>query len=298
MTISALTLKAIRRALALADVPLDMRPQALACLQEAARRARGLTAHQWRARLAAKRIAKALPWEAETVGECLPELARYGVAPNYGSGVNGDNVPWAEWYLMPDGSTRQLWMLGSPRGGWQGRQPDLQQQADADVNARRAAILREGGKWQRNAPCTLPLERDTNPESLDYRCAVARNYWGHRFFSGGAGLHPRSVQARTAWLRSNGGEFEAWARGQPVPESAPVREWHGQAGRWRARVLRQADAWQINLQFRLFGRWQLGWRLGYEIDNARHAHPRPGFDRRACLTWSLRPDRLKKENAP
>lgn len=298
MSLSALTLKAIRRALALADVPLDMRPQALACLQEAARRARGLTAHQWRARLAAKRIAKALPWEAETVGECLPELARYGVAPNYGSGVNGDNVPWAEWYLMPDGSTRQLWMLGSPRGGWQGRQPDLQQQADADVNARREAILRDGGKWQKNAPCTLPLERDTNPESLDYRCAVARNYWGHRFWSGGAGKHPRSVQARTAWLRSNGGEYEAWARGYYLPEDQPLQQWQGQASRWRAQVLEQGGAWQINLRLHLFGRWHLGWRLGYEIDNARHAHPRPGHERRACLTWSLRPDREKKGGHP
>ena len=87
----------------------------------------------------------------------------------------------------------------------------MQQEADADVNARREAILREGGKWQKNAPCTLPLERDTNPESLDWRCAVARNYWGHRFWSGGAGKHPRSVEARTAWLRSMG------ARPAPAP---------------------------------------------------------------------------------
>lgn len=286
-----MSLKAAEKALRLAEVPGELHEQALSCLQEARRRAKGLTLHQLRARLAAKRIAQALPWEAETVGECLPELAHYGVAPNWGSGVNGDNVPWAEWYLMPDGSTRQLWMLGSPRGGWQGRQPDLQQQADADVNARREAILREGGKWQKNAPCTLPLERDTNPESLDYQCACARNYWGHRFFSGGAGKHPRSVEARTAWLRSNGGEREAWSRGQPV--TGGIQQWTGQRGRWTAQVLKQGDVWQVNLQLRLAGRWQLGWRLGYEIDNARHAHPRPGFDKRACLTWSVRPERGK-----
>ena len=278
-------------ALRLADVPAGLHAAALACLQEARRRARGLSWHQLRARLAAKRIARALPWAAETVEDALPAYASYGVAPNWGNGANGDNVPWAEHYQMPDGSVRQVWMLGQPRGGE--LPAALKEQAEADVNARRLAVVRAGGKWLKAAPCTLPLELDTNPDSLDYQCACKRNYWGHRFFSGGQGLHPRSWQARTAWLRSNGGEREAWAGGQPLPEGASLSRWRGQQGRWRAEVLHQGDAWQINAQYRLAGRWQLGWRLGFEIDNAQHAHPRPGFDRRAPVTWSLRPERAK-----
>ena len=41
---------------------------------------------------------------------------------------------------------------------------------------------------------------------------------------------------------------------------------------------------QSTTQLKLFGRWQLGWRLGFEVDNAIHAHPRQGFDKRACVT--------------
>lgn len=281
----------IGRALALAGVPEHLHSQAQNALEQARSRAQGLALHQLRARLAAKRIARALPWAAETVEDALPAYASYGVAPNWGNGVNGDNVPWAEHYQMPDGSVRQVWMLGQPRGGE--LPAALKEQAEADVNARRLAVVRAGGKWLKAAPCTLPLELDTNPDSLDYQCACQRNYWGHRFFSGGQGQHPRSWQARTAWLRSNGGEREAWARGQPLPEGASLYRWRGQQGRWRAEVLHQGDAWQINAQYRLAGRWQLGWRLGFEIDNAQHAHPRPGFDRRAPVTWSLRPERTK-----
>ena len=277
-------MKVARKALQLSGVPEELHEAALSCLQEARRRARGLFVHQLRARLAAGRIARAMPWEAETVGEVLPAKANYGVVPNWGNGINGDNTPWAEHYRMPDGTVRQVWMLGKPRDGELA--PTLKAEAGADVARRRAAVLAAGGKWLKDAPCTLPLELDRNPGSLDWRCAVARNYWAK-------GQHPRSVRARAAWLRRNGGEREAWARGQPLPEGASLSRWRGQQGRWRAEVLHQGDAWQINAQYRLAGRWQLGWRLGFEIDNAQHAHPRPGFDRRAPVTWSLRPERTK-----
>ena len=102
----------IGRALALAGVPEHLHSQAQSALEQARIRAQGLTLHQLRARLAAKRIARALPWAAETVEDALPAYASYGVAPNWGNGVNGDNVPWAEHYQMPDGSVRQVWMLG------------------------------------------------------------------------------------------------------------------------------------------------------------------------------------------
>ena len=191
-------------ALRLADVPAGLHAAALACLQDARRRARGLSWHQLRARLAADRIALAMPWAAETVGEILPAKASYGVAPNWGNGLNGDNQPWAEWYAMPDGRTVQVWMLGKPRTGE--LPPELRERAEADVQQRRAAAVAAGGVWLKAAPCTLPLELDTNPDSLEWQTAVARNYWA-------SDLHPRSVAARTAWLRRNGGEYEACPAG-------------------------------------------------------------------------------------
>lgn len=277
-------MKVARKALQLSGVPEELHGDALSCLQEARSRAQGLTIHQLRARLAAGRIARAMPWEAETVGEVLPAKANYGVVPNWGNGLNGDNTPWAEHYRMPDGTVRQVWMLGKPRDGELA--PALKAEAGADVARRRAAVLTAGGQWIKDAPCTLPLELDRNPDSLDWRCAVARNYWAK-------GQHPRSVKARTAWLRRNGGEYEAWARGQAVSAATAIDRWTCESGRWRIEVLRQGEAWQVNARLALLGRFGVGWRLGYEIDNARHAHPRPGFERRACLTWGWRPVREK-----
>ena len=152
-------------ALRLADVPDGLHAAALACLQDARRRARGLSWHQLRARLAAGHIARAMPWEAETVGEVLPAKATYGVVPNWGNGLNGDNTPWAEHYRMPDGTVRQVWMLGKPRDGELA--PALKAEAGADVARRRAAVLAADGQRIKDAPCTLPLKLDHNPDSLD-----------------------------------------------------------------------------------------------------------------------------------
>ena len=283
-----MSLQIARRALTLAQVPPSLHTAALQNMQQARDRARGLTMIKLRARLAAKRIAQQLPWEAETVGDVLPALANYGVAPNLGNGVNGDNVPWAECYRMPDGSLREVPHRGKPRAGE--LPAELKALAEADLTRRRAAVLAAGGVFSHNAPASGPLELNRDPASLDWQTACARNYWGGRFWSGGAGKHPRSVQARTAWLRSNGGDREAWARGLPV--DGFIDEWRGQVGVWRADVLHQSGVWLIDVR-RQFGPLLWHWRLGFEIDNARHAHPRPGFDKRAPVTWGGRPERGK-----
>ncbi|PAT30690.1 hypothetical protein CLI92_09315 [Vandammella animalimorsus] len=285
-----MNIRQIDRALEAAGVPFSMHLDAIACLAEARRRARGLLAHKIKARLMAKRIARALPWDAETIEQIHPQWASYGVVPNLGNGVNGDNIPWAEHYRMPDGSTREVWHYGAPGNGQ--LPEDLRAAAEHNIALRRRAALAAGGIHSHNAPCTRPLELDTDPDSLSYRTACARNYWGHRFFSGGAGQHPRSIKARTAWLRSNGGEREAWNRGMPV--SGAVRQWQSQQGKTTVTVFNQDQAWQINIKRRLLGRWFLHWRLGFEIDNAIHAHPRPGFDKRAPVTWGWRPERQRK----
>ena len=279
-----------RRALQLAHVPEELHEAVLSCLQEARRRASGLFAHQLRARLAAGRIARQLPWEAETVEDALPQLASYGVAPNLGNGVNGDNQPWAEVYRMPDGSEREVHTFGKPRGG---ELPEpLRTEAERVLAQARRSLISAGGVYVRAQPTAQPQELDKDPASLSYRTACARNYWGHRFWGGAEGTHPRSVEARTAWLRSNGGEREAWNRGMPV--AGDIQRWQGQQNRWCVQVWQQGDVWQINVQFRIFGRWQLGWRLGFEIDNSIHAHSRQGFDKRACVTWGWRPERQRR----
>ena len=283
------SLKVAQLALQLSGAPEELHGDALSCLREARCRAKGLTLHQLRARLAAKRIAQAMPWSAETVEDALPAYASYGVAPNLGNGVNGDNQPWAEVYRMPDGSEREVHTFGKPRGG---ELPEpLRTEVERVLAQARRSLISAGGVYVRAQPTAQPQELDKDPASLSYRTACARNYWGHRFFAGGEGLHPRSVKARIAWLRSNGGEKEAWNRGMPV--QGEIQRWQGQQNRWHAQVWQQGDVWQINVQCRIFGRWQIGWRLGFEIDNAEQAHPRPGFEKKACLTWGCRPERTK-----
>ena len=283
-------LQVASHALQLAGVPKALRDQAMACLRAAKARNRGLTLHLLKARQAASRIASQLPWEAETVEDALPQLASYGVAPNLGNGVNGDNQPWAEVYRMPDGSEREVHTFGKPRGG---ELPEpLRTEVERVLAQARRSLIRAGGVYVRAQPTAQPQELDKDPASLSYRTACARNYWGHRFFAGGEGLHPRSVKARIAWLRSNGGEKEAWNRGMPV--QGEIQRWQGQQNRWHAQVWQQGDVWQINVQLRLLGRWQLCWRLGFEIDNSIHAHSRQGFDKRACVTWGWRPERQRR----
>ena len=191
---------------------------------------------------------------------------------------------------MPDGSKHEVLTFGRPRGG---PLPEpLRTDATRAIDQARRLVLAAGGQWSYNAPTAQPQELDKDPASLSYRTACARNYWGHRFWGGAEGTHPRSVEARTAWLRSNGGEREAWNRGMPV--AGDIQRWQGQQNRWCVQVWQQGDVWQINVQLRLFGRWQIGWRLGFEIDNAIHAHPRQGFDKRACVTWGWRPESQRR----
>ena len=79
--------------------------------------------------------------------------------------------------------------FGHPRGG-ELPQP-LKDEAARDLAARRETIVRAGGIWVKAAPATIPVELDANPDSLEYRTAIARNYWAK-------GHHPRSKRARLA----------------------------------------------------------------------------------------------------
>ncbi len=126
-----------------------------------------------------------------------------------------------------------------------------------------------------------------DPASDEYRQAVAATYWckGH---------HPRSVKARRAWYRRNGGEHEAWARGVDL-HTPGVEVWHGERGRVRVTVVGTSGSYVIHAQRRLFGRVALVSRKGYEVDNVSWRSetemgwmPMPGHRHRAPVTWGYR----------
>lgn len=85
-----------------AGVPAHLHPEAIASLQDAERRARGLLWHKLKVRLfRAKKIAKLIPWEAERLIDVRPDLADWDIAPAVNITAHGDN---AGWVMTPDGS--------------------------------------------------------------------------------------------------------------------------------------------------------------------------------------------------
>lgn len=84
-----------------AGVPVHLQPEAIASLQDAERRARGLLWHKVKVRyLRASEIADLLPWEAERLIDKRPDLADWDVAPMVNITAHGDNAPWIP---TPDG---------------------------------------------------------------------------------------------------------------------------------------------------------------------------------------------------
>ena len=80
-----------------AGVPINLMPEALACLQEADRRSNGLLWHKIKVRLfRAGKISQLLPWEAERLVDVRPDLADWDIAPMVNITAHGDNVPWVE----------------------------------------------------------------------------------------------------------------------------------------------------------------------------------------------------------
>ncbi|OYD50725.1 hypothetical protein [Acidovorax kalamii] len=80
-----------------AGVPDHYHPAAIAALEGARDRARGLTWAKWRVRLfKAGKIARLLPWAAERLVDVRPDLADWDIAPMVNITAHGDNVPWVE----------------------------------------------------------------------------------------------------------------------------------------------------------------------------------------------------------
>lgn len=104
----------VARYLTIAGVPQDLHAQALPILQDAERRARGLTLAKWRGRIfKAGKIAKLMPWSANRLIDAKPEWARYDIAPMLNITGHGDNGPWQD---TPEGVRpyQDYWLNDDP----------------------------------------------------------------------------------------------------------------------------------------------------------------------------------------
>ena len=133
---------------------------------------------------------------------------------------------------------------------------------------------------------------NTDPESEDYKEAVASCYWC-------PGSHPRSTKARKAWYRRNGGEYLAWELGMPVGESAT--HWGYVDDKMTVDVINSGAAWIVNAKRKVLGKLWISYRCGFEVDIVYQRSifdgnsivqawfPVPGYELRAPVTWAIVP---------
>lgn len=91
----------ISKYLTAAGVPEHLHSEALASIELARERSKGLLWAKWKVRLfKAGKIAKLIPWEAERLIDVRPDLADWDIAPAVNITAHGDN---AGWVMTPDG---------------------------------------------------------------------------------------------------------------------------------------------------------------------------------------------------
>lgn len=146
----------------------------------------------------------------------------------------------------------------------------------------------DNAPWAPNGRPVSGAWLNPDPESEEYKAAVASNYWCK-------GEHPRSHASRKAWYRRNAGEFRAWELGEPVDLDEGVLVWEGYRGKTEVMVMRCGSAWLIKSTRTLFGPLRIKSRMGFEIDNVvtqygvQGWYPIAGYSLRAPVTWSVLP---------
>ncbi|WP_313329471.1 hypothetical protein [Comamonas sp.] len=96
-------------------VPASLIPIALAALQDAEKRARGLLWAKWKVRLfKAGKIAKMLTWQSERLIDVRPDLLDQDIAPMGNITAHGDNVPWNDATHRPEPGQ---WLNEDPTSG-------------------------------------------------------------------------------------------------------------------------------------------------------------------------------------
>lgn len=155
-----------------AGVPDHYHAAAIASLEGARQRARGLLWAKWRVRLfKAGKIAKMLPWHAERLIDVRPDLAAWDIAPMVNITAHGDNVPWPGGRPAPG-----AWMEDTPEARaanyWcKGEHPRSQK-------SRKAWYRRNAGEheaWSRGMPVDLANGAQVwrGNGSTVYRCGDA-----------------------------------------------------------------------------------------------------------------------------
>lgn len=155
-----------------AGVPDHYHLAAIASLDGARQRARGLLWAKWRVRLfKAGKIAKMLPWHAERLIDVRPDLAAWDIAPMVNITAHGDNVPWPGGRPAPG-----AWMEDTPEARaanyWcKGEHPRSQK-------SRKAWYRRNAGEheaWSRGMPVDLANGAQVwrGNGSTVYRCGDA-----------------------------------------------------------------------------------------------------------------------------
>lgn len=167
----------MKKYLIAAGVPEHLHTQALASLESARTRAKGLLWHKAKVRfLRAGEIAKLIPWEAERLLDVRPDLASWDIAPMVNITAHGDNLPRP---LTPTGR------FPAP-GIWLDKNPDSAEYAQAveanywckgehprSQKSRKAWYRRNGGEyeaWSRGVP--VSPERPTVWAHKDGRMTV------------------------------------------------------------------------------------------------------------------------------
>ncbi len=155
-----------------AGVPDHYHQAAIAAMEGARKRARGLLWAKWRVRLfKAGKIAKILPWNAERLMDVRPDLAAWDIAPMLNITAHGDNVPWPGGRPAPG-----AWLDDTPEARaanyWcKGEHPRSQK-------SRKAWYRRNAGEyeaWSRGMPVDLASGAQVwrGNGSTVYRCGDA-----------------------------------------------------------------------------------------------------------------------------
>ena len=144
-----------------AGVPSHLHPEAIASLQDAERRARGLLWHKIKVRLfRAKKIAEMIPWHADRLIDVRPDLIDWDIAPMINITAHGDNGPW---HSTPQGDRpdKAYWLNSDPeseeykhavsKNYWcEGEHP----RSKKSVKAQYRRNGGEGKAWRLGAPVT------------------------------------------------------------------------------------------------------------------------------------------------
>ena len=150
-----------------AGVPAHLHSEAIASLQDAERRARGLLWHKVKVRLfRAGKIAKMIPWHADRLIDVRPDLIDWDIAPMINITAHGDNGPWHS-TAIGDRPDKGYWLKRDPeseehkyavsKNYWcKGEHPRSQK-------SRKAWYRRNGGEgkaWQLGAPVSRQAYRE------------------------------------------------------------------------------------------------------------------------------------------